>query len=82
MLYCLSASRNIKESSTDELDFENKHFHASKNAVRLCNLAVKFVDLLRYDMSKALKKSKRFDPPAKIEHLANKASTIVSIGND
>lgn len=32
-------------------------------------------------MSKALKKSKRFDPPAKIEHLANKASTIVSIGN-
>ena len=34
-------------------DFENKHFHASKNAVRLCNLAVKFVDLLRYDMSKA-----------------------------
>ena len=62
-------------------DFENKHFHASKNAVRLCNIAVKFVDLLRYDMSKALKKSKRFDPPAKIEDLANKASTIVSIGN-
>lgn len=62
-------------------DFENKHFHASKNSVRLCNLAVKFVDLLRRDMFKALKKSKRFDPPAKIEHLANKASEIVSIGN-
>lgn len=62
-------------------DFENKHFHASKNSVRLCNLAIKFVDLLRRDMFKALKKSTRFDPPAKIEHLANKASEIVSIGN-
>lgn len=62
-------------------DFENKHFHASKNSARLCNLAIKFVDLLRRDMFKALKKSTRFDPPAKIEHLANKASEIVSIGN-
>ena len=62
-------------------DFENKYFHASKNSARLCNLAIKFVDLLRRDMFKALKKSTRFDPPAKIEHLANKASEIVSIGN-
>ena len=42
---------------------------------------MKFVDLLRHDMIKALKKSKRFDPPAAIKHLADKASTIVSIGN-
>ena len=28
LLYCLSASRNIKESSTDELDFENKHYES------------------------------------------------------
>lgn len=62
-------------------DFENKHFHASKNSVRLCNLAIKFVDLLRHDMIKALKKSKRFDPPTPIDHLAKKASQIVSIGN-
>lgn len=61
--------------------FENKHFHASKNSVRLCNLAIKFVDLLRHDMIKALEKSKRFNPPASIKHLADKASTIVSIGN-
>ncbi|WP_296880076.1 2-hydroxyacyl-CoA dehydratase [Thomasclavelia sp.] len=62
-------------------DFENKHFHASKKSVRLCNLAIKFVDLLRHDMIKALKKSKRFDPPTPIDHIAKKASTIVSIGN-
>lgn len=62
-------------------DFENKYFHASKNSVRLCNLAIKFVDLLRHDMIKALKKSKRFDPPTPIDHLAKKASQIVSIGN-
>lgn len=62
-------------------DFENEHFHATKKSARICNLAIKFVDLLRHDMIKALKKSKRFDPPASIEHLANKASSIVSIGN-
>ena len=32
-------------------------------------------------MIKALKKSNRFDPPASIQHLAKKASSIVSIGN-
>ena len=62
-------------------DFENKHFHASKHSARICNLAIKFVDLLRHDMIKALNKSKRFDAPASIKHLADKASTIVSIGN-
>lgn len=62
-------------------DFENEHFHASKKSARICNLAIKFVDLLRHDMIKALKKSKRFDPPAAIDHLAKKASSIVSIGN-
>lgn len=62
-------------------NFENKHFHASNRSAKLCNLAIKFVDLLRHDMIKALTKSKRFEPPVSIEHLANKASTIVSIGN-
>lgn len=62
-------------------DFENEHFHASKNMVHLCNLAIKFVDLLRHDMIKALENSNRFEPPAKIQHLANKASSVVSIGN-
>lgn len=62
-------------------NFENEHFHASKRSAKLCNLAIKFVDLLRHDMIKALTKSKRFEPPVSIEHLAKKASTIVSIGN-
>lgn len=62
-------------------NFENKHFHASKRSTKLCNLAIKFVDLLRHDMIKALTKSNRFESPVSIEHLAKKASTIVSIGN-
>lgn len=61
--------------------FENEHFHASKRAAHLCEFAVKMVDFLRKDMIKALKKSKRFDPPSPIEHLADKAKDIVSIGN-
>lgn len=63
------------------IEFENKHFHASKSSARISNLAIKFVDLLRHDMIKALKKSNRFVPPAPIKHLADKASSIVSIGN-
>ncbi len=61
--------------------FEHEHFNATKNAARLCNFGVKAVDYLRKDMIKALKKSNRFDPPASIDHLAKKASEIVSIGN-
>lgn len=61
--------------------FENKHFHASKSSARICEIGVKAVDFLRRDMIKALEKSKRFDPPSSIQHLAKKASEVVSIGN-
>lgn len=61
--------------------FERKHFNATAKATKLCEFAVKAVDFLRKDMIKALEKSKRFDPPASIEHLADKAKEVVSIGN-
>lgn len=51
------------------------------NATKLCEFAIKAVDFLRKDMIKALEKSKRFAPPASIEHLADKAKEVVSIGN-
>ncbi len=40
-----------------------------------------FVDFLRHDMRKALEASNRFEPPASIYHLAQKASEVVNIGN-
>lgn len=45
-------------------------FMRLKRSAKLCNLAIKFVDLLRHDMIKALTKSKRFELPVSIEHLA------------
>lgn len=63
------------------INFEEKHFHASKKAKHLCNLGISFIEYLRKDMVKALQRSKRFNAPSKIAHLANKAKEIVSIGN-
>ncbi|MDD8049611.1 MAG: acyl-CoA dehydratase activase-related protein [Thomasclavelia sp.] len=62
-------------------NFEKEHFNATAKSTMLCNLATKGVDFLRKDMIKALKASKRFDAPSPIQHLASKASEIVSIGN-
>lgn len=61
--------------------YEHEHFDASKSSVMLCNFAIWFVDYLRKDMIKALKKSKRFDAPRPIDQIAQKASEVVSIGN-
>lgn len=63
------------------INFEQKHFHATKKTKHMCNLAIRFVEYLRKDMVKALNKSKRFYGPSKIEHLAQKAEKVVSIGN-
>ncbi|MGN1182072.1 MAG: 2-hydroxyglutaryl-CoA dehydratase, partial [Faecalibacillus sp.] len=61
--------------------FERKHFEATAKSEKLCNLAITAVDFLRRDMIKALENSKRFTPPTPIDHIADKAKEIVSIGN-
>lgn len=61
--------------------YEHEHFDASQSSVWLCNFAIWFVDFLRKDMIKALRDSKRFDPPTPIDQIAKKASEVVSIGN-
>ena len=61
--------------------FEREHFEASLTSEKICQFAIKAIDFLRKDMIKALKQSKRFTPPSSIEHLADKAKEIVSIGN-
>ena len=62
--------------------FEHEHFDVKKSSVWLCDFAMKFIDFLRRDMIKALKQSVRFDAPTPIDHIAKKASEIVSIGNN
>lgn len=47
----------------------------------LGKLAIKYIEHFRKDMKKALKNSKRFSPPKAIEKLAEKASSILSLGH-
>lgn len=61
--------------------FGRKHFEKTALNEKICQFGISFVDFLRKDMIKALKKSKRFDPPTSIHHLAEKAQEIVSLGN-
>jgi predicted CoA-substrate-specific enzyme activase len=61
--------------------FEEKYFHATKKGKYLCNIAISFIEYLRKDMVKALNASKRFYGPSRIEHVASKAESIVSLGN-
>ena len=61
--------------------YKHEHFEASQASAWLCNFGIWFVDFLRKDMIKALKASKRFDPPTPIDQIAKNASKVVSIGN-
>ena len=61
--------------------FARKHFEKTAFNEKICQFAISFVDYLRKDMIKALKKSQRFDPPSSIYHLADKAKEVISLGN-
>ena len=66
--------------------FYNQNFKVSdlgmpKSKATLGNLGIKVLEWFRAPASKAFKESKHFDPPAKIQDLAEMASEIVSIGN-
>lgn len=62
-------------------NFKNEYLETKNSTKNLTNLGIKAIDFLRKDMRKALRQSKRFDEPAYIDHLAKKASEIVSVGN-
>lgn len=61
--------------------FKLEHYDGTKKSVWVTEAGIKLVEYLRKDMVKALKASSRFDPPSRIEHLAEKASEVVSLGN-
>lgn len=61
--------------------FEYTNFELSKKTKMLTDAGIKLIDYLRKDMFKALEQSNRFVSPHSIDHLAKKASEVVSIGN-
>ncbi len=66
--------------------FYNTNFKAEKlgmskfSAIK-CNVGIKAIEWLRKPATKAFEISKRFDAPSKIDHLADMAKDIVSLGN-
>lgn len=66
--------------------FYNSNFKAEKlgtkkSTARLCNIGMKAMDFVRKPAVDEFKKSRHFDAPGKIEHLAEMATPFVSTGN-
>ena len=62
-------------------NFKAEHLGAKKSTALLSNAGLKAIDWLRSAAVEEFKKSRHFDPPARIEDLAQYASPIVSVGN-
>ena len=62
-------------------NFKADYLGDSEKTRKLNNLLIKFLEWMRKDARKALAASKHFEPTAYIWDLADKASEIVSIGN-
>ncbi len=66
--------------------FYNQNFKVeklgfAKSKATIGNLGIKAIEWLRKPATEAFKKSKHFEPPAKIQELGKMASEIVSLGN-
>ena len=62
-------------------NYKHEFLGKSKKSARTSNLGIWALEKFRGHMKKELKKSKRFDAPVHISHLAEYAKPIVSIGN-
>ena len=61
--------------------FRQENLGASMKSWRLSSFGIRFFEWLRSAPRRAFEQSERFTPPAHIEHLAQQAKAIVSIGN-
>ena len=61
--------------------YKAKHLKGKISGYRTGKFLVAVLEKTRNYMRKALEQSNRFEPPAHIEDLAKKASSVVSIGN-
>jgi predicted nucleotide-binding protein (sugar kinase/HSP70/actin superfamily) len=62
-------------------NFNYEVLAGTKKAKRMNNLAIRFLEVFRRPMRKALRKSRRFHEPLHIEDLAAKAEKVTSLGN-
>ena len=62
-------------------EFNYVNLSGTYGQMQLNKLAIKFIEYIRKPARKALRESKRFDEPKHIEEIAEKASEIISIGN-
>ncbi len=62
-------------------NFKRKHLAGSLKSKVVNNAAISGIEWYRRHLKKYLRKSKRFDAPHSIYHLANSASEILSLGN-
>ncbi len=67
--------------SSYNANFKYEALGKSKTSAQINNLLIRFYEYMRKDARKYLKESKRFNPPAYIQELAEYASPIVSCGN-
>lgn len=64
-----------------DADFKAKFLAGSKLSKNLCNIAIMYMETYRKTMKKSLENSNRFSGPKHIRELADKASPILSLGN-
>ena len=62
-------------------NFKVSHLGMKKSKATMGNLGIKALEWFRAPATEAFKKSRHFDPPAKIDELGKMASEIVSLGN-
>jgi Uncharacterized protein conserved in bacteria len=62
-------------------NFRHKYMSGSMKSLIVNNAAISGIEWYRRHLKKYLRKSKRFDPPHSIYHLAKSASEILSLGN-
>ena len=62
-------------------NFKVSHLGFQKSKAFMGNLGIKALEWFRAPATKAFRESRHFDPPAKIEKLAEMASDVVSVGN-
>lgn len=64
-----------------DANFKNRYLSGTKKRQILSNAAIMGIEFYRKEMKKALKRSKRFEPPKSISDLARGAEQILSLGN-
>ncbi len=61
--------------------FNYEHLSGTWKEMKANEMVMKLVEWMRDPVREALEKSKHFDPPARIEHTAEAAESVLSIGN-